>query len=182
MTASSRLSRAAPLLVAAGLIALGALMRLPAVLGYHGPALPHPFNVFEMGRVGGYSDIAHLYFRDRLWLDPAPYLDYRFEYPVLTGAFVWLASLAGGSLAAYFLASTALLTGFGAMAAEALRRIDGANVWIFAAAPALAFYGVLNWDLLGVCLLVVALALLQRGRDVPAAWSWRCRWRPSCSR
>jgi hypothetical protein len=155
--------------VAAGLIAAGVLLRLPAVLGYHGPAVPHPFNVYEMGRVGAYSDIAHLYFRDRLWTHPAPYVDYRFEYPVLTGAFVWLASLVHSGVAAYFLASAALLLGLGVVAVRVLGRMDGTSPWLLAAAPALAFYGVLNWDLLGVCGLVVALWLFQRRRDVPAS-------------
>ena len=158
-----------PVASAAMLILAGIALRLPAVLGYDGPALAHPFNVYEMGRVGAYSDIAHLYFRDGLWAHPAPYLDYRFEYPVLTGAFVWLASFAGGGVAVYFLASAALLLGLGMAAVRLLGRIEGANPWLLAAAPALAFYGVLNWDLLGVCLLVAALWLFERRREVPAS-------------
>src|SRR2546423_489052 len=121
-----------------------------------------------MARAGAYSDIAHLYFRDRLWLHPTPYFDYRFEYPVLTGCFVWLASaVAGGSLASYLLVSASLLAASGGAAVLAVRRVDGANPWLLAAAPAVAFYGVLNWDLFGVALLAIALVLLQRGRDGP---------------
>ena len=30
-----------------------------------------------------------------------PYFDFRFEYPVLTGLFVWVASLVHSSVAAY---------------------------------------------------------------------------------
>jgi hypothetical protein len=164
----NRLRRVAPAAVAGGLIAASAALRLPAVLGYDGPALPHPFNVYEMGHVGAYSDIAHLYFRDRLWAHPVPYVDYRFEYPVLTGAFVWFASLLQHGVAHYFLVSAALLLGFGVVAVRVLRRIDGASPWILAAAPALVFYGLLNWDLAGVCSLLIALWLFQRGRDVPA--------------
>jgi hypothetical protein len=44
-------------------------------------------------------------------------------------------------------------------ALAALRRIPGANPWMLAAAPALALYGVLNWDLVGIALLLGALAL-----------------------
>ena len=131
---------------------LGIALRLRVVLGYHGPALAHPFNLYEMARVGGYSDIAHLYFRDHLWSHPAPYFGYRFEYPVLTGAFVWLASAAHGDVTAYLLVSAALLGACGVGSVWLLRRIEGANPWILAAAPALAFYGVLNWDLAGVFL------------------------------
>ncbi|MBV9212319.1 MAG: DUF2029 domain-containing protein [Actinobacteria bacterium] len=153
-------------LVAVLLVAISLLLRLPAVLGYGGPPAAHPFNVFEMAHVGAYSDIAHLYFRDRLWLDPTPYRDFRFEYPVLTGCFVWLASaVAGGGIATYVLLSAALLAACAAGAVVALRSLPGANPWIFAAAPALAFYGVLNWDLFGVVLMLFALVLIRRGRD-----------------
>ena len=38
-----------------------------------------------------------------------PYFDFRFEYPVLTGLFVWVASFAHTSVTAYFLSSTGLL-------------------------------------------------------------------------
>ena len=164
----ARRSAVSPAAVVVMLVAASLLLRLPAVLGYAGPPAPHPFNVFEMGRVGAYSDIAHLYFRDRLWLSPTPYFDYRFEYPVLTGCLVWLASaVAGGGVASYLLVSAALLAACGGAAVLAIRRVDGANPWLLAAAPAVAFYGVLNWDLLGVALLAVALVLLQRGRDGP---------------
>ena len=119
-----------------------------------------------MAHVGAYSDIAHLYFRDRLWLHPSPYLDYRFEYPVLTGCFVWLATIvAGGGVAGYLLLSGVLLACCAAGSAVGLRRIPGAHAWIFAAAPALAFYGVLNWDLFGVALLIGGLVLVLRERD-----------------
>jgi hypothetical protein len=143
------------------------LFRLPAVLGYNGARQPHPFNVFEMARVGAYSDLTHLYFRDRLWSVPVPYLDFRFEYPVLTGCFVWLASaLAGATVTGYLFVSGALLAGCAAAATAAIRRIRGSNAFLFAAAPALAFYGVLNWDLFGIALLVGALLLVDRDRDV----------------
>ena len=169
MPAPARSPRAQPAaLVAAGLlIALSLLLRAP-VFDYGGPARPHPMNLFLIDHAGSYSDIAHLYFRDRLWQGTAPYLDYRFEYPVLTGAFVWLASLAGGSLGSYLLASAALLLCLGLLTVWVLGKVDGANPLVFALAPALAFYSVLNWDLVGVFLLVSALLLFQRERDVPA--------------
>jgi hypothetical protein len=155
--------------VAAGvLIALSLLLRAP-LFEYAGPARPHPMNLFMIDHAGSYSDIGHLYFRDRLWTGAAPYFDYRFEYPVLTGALVWLASLAGGSLAAYMVASTAVMLCLGLLTVWLLGKVEGANPWVFALAPALAFYAVLNWDLLGVFLLVAALLLFQRERDLPAA-------------
>jgi hypothetical protein len=157
-------ARQAPLLAAAALIALSVLLRAP-VFEYAGPLNPHPMNLYLAAHAGAYSDIAHLYFRDHLWRHPVPYFDYRFEYPVLTGMFVWVASIAHTSVGAYFLSSAALLLALGVLTVSIVRRIEGANVWIFAAAPALAFYAVLNWDLLGVCLLAAALLLFERRRD-----------------
>ncbi|HEY0632149.1 MAG TPA: glycosyltransferase 87 family protein [Thermoleophilaceae bacterium] len=165
----ARFLRAPPtaFVAAAVLVALSLLLRAP-VFGYDGPPRPHPMNLFLIDHAGSYSDIAHLYFRDRLWEGSAPYFDYRFEYPVLSGAFVWLASLAGGSLGHYMLISTALMLCLALLTVWALGKVDGANPWVFALAPALAFYAVLNWDLLGVFLLVLALLLFQRERDLPA--------------
>jgi hypothetical protein len=158
-------SRIALLAVPPALVLLGAAMRVPVLLTYHGPFTAHGVDLAEMANVGAYSDISHLYFRDHLWQHPMPYFDYRFEYPVLMGLFVWLASFVHTSDAGYFLASAAMLVALASAAAWAIDRIDGSNPWLFAAAPALALYGTLNWDLLGICLLVFALLLLQRGRD-----------------
>ena len=93
----------------AALILLGALMRVPVLLTYQGPLTAHALNVDLMAHVGAYSDISHLFFRDHLGQHPMPYFDFRFEYPVLTGLFVWVASFAHTSVAAYFLSSTGLL-------------------------------------------------------------------------
>ena len=153
----------------AALILLGSLMRAPVLLAYQGPLTAHALNVDLMAHVGAYSDISHLFFRDHIGAHPMPYFDFRFEYPVLTGLFVWVASFVHSSVAAYFFSSTVLLLGLGLATVWVLSRINGANPWLFAAAPALALYGTLNWDLLGICLLVIALLLFQRGRDGFAA-------------
>jgi hypothetical protein len=147
------------------LILLGALMRVPVLLTYQGPFTAHGLDLAQMAHVGAYSDISHLYYRDHLWQHPVPYFDFRFEYPVVTGMFVWAASFVHTSDAAYFLTSAGLLLCLALAAVWAIDRIDGSNPWLFAAAPALVLYGTLNWDLLGICLLAFALLLLQRGRD-----------------
>ena len=139
------------------------LMRAPVLLAYQGPSTAHALNVDLMAHVGAYSDISHLFLRDHLGQHPMPYFDFRFEYPVLTGLFVWVASFAHTSVAAYFLSSTGLLLCLALVTVWGISRIDGANPWLFAAAPALALYGTLNWDLLAICLLVIAL--LSRGRQ-----------------
>src|SRR2546428_7010996 len=155
-----------PSVVAIALMLASIALRLPAVLGYHGPPEPHPFNVREMAIPGACSDIAHLYFRDQLWRHPLPYFDFRFEYPVLTGVFVWIASFAHASVAQYLVVSGLLLGLCGWLTVRLIARFEGANQWLFAGAPALAFYSALNWDLLGVALLVGALLLFERRRDV----------------
>src|SRR5439155_73221 len=139
-----------PSVVAIALMLASIALRLPAVLGYHGPPEPHTFNVREMGIPGAYSDIAHLYFRDQVWRHPLPYFDFRFEYPVLTGVFVWIASFAHASVAQYLVVSGLLLAVCGWLTVRLIARFEGANQWLFATAPALAFYSALNWDLLGL--------------------------------
>jgi hypothetical protein len=67
------------------------------------------------------------------------------------------------------LLSTVLTLCLGLLTVWVLGKVEGANPWLFALAPALAFYAVLNWDLLGVFLLVAALLLFQRERDLPGA-------------
>lgn len=139
-----------PLVAVAALMALSVLLRTGMLDG-----------------VGEYSDIVHLYRRDDLAAHPAPYFDYRLEYPVLTGLFQWLAAFAGASDELYFVVSAAALTALALATVRLLGDIRGANAWLLAATPAVVFWGVQNWDFLGICPLVAALVLHQRGRD---AW------------
>jgi len=117
--------------------------------------------------VGQYSDIVHLYRRDDLAAHPAPYFDYRLEYPVIIGAFQWLAGFAGASDELYFVASATALGALAVASVWLLSKLRGANPWLLAAAPAAVFWGVQNWDFVGICPLVGALVLFERGRD---AW------------
>lgn len=114
--------------------------------------------------LGAYSDITQLYFRDALWRHPLPYVDYPLEYPVLLGAVVWLVG-AFHHVVPYFCATAALLIGAGLLTVWLGGRFAGANLWVFALAPALPLYVVLNWDMLGVALTVGALLALRRDRD-----------------
>jgi hypothetical protein len=154
--------------VAAALMVVSVLLRLP-VLGYAGAHDQSPFNDYVFAHFGAYTDIGSLFFRDHLGRGhQLPYFDYRLEYPVLIGAFVWLASFVNSSVGAYLLVSAIALGAFGLVAVAALGRIEGANRWLLAAAPALAFYAVLNWDLMAIALLLVAIALYEHRRD---AWA-----------
>lgn len=132
---------------------------------YHGArALPAYWRV-AYAHLGGYSDLAALYFRDSMWLNRLPYLQHAFEYPVGTGLFAWLAALPGGGVAAYFAVSAVVLGLCGLLTIWLLGRLPRSNPWILALSPALALYVVLNWDLLSIAALVAAMVLFDRRRD-----------------
>jgi hypothetical protein len=153
-----------PLLLAAGILLGGVLLRLP-VFSYGGAATQRAFNSYIFQHPGSYSDISSLYFRDRLWLHQAPYFDYKFEYPVVTGAFVWLVSFIHTSVTSYTLASAAVLCALGLVTVWLVHQYEGSKVWVLAAAPVLGLDAVLNWDLLAITFTVAALLLYQRERD-----------------
>jgi hypothetical protein len=153
-----------PLLLAAGVLVGGVLLRLP-VFTYGGAATQRAFNHYIFQHPGSYSDISSLYFRDRLWLHPAPYFDYKFEYPVVTGAFVWLVSFIHSSVTTYTLASAAVLVVLGLGTVWLVHEYEGSRVWVLAAAPVLGLDAALNWDLLAIAFTAAALVLYQRDRD-----------------
>jgi hypothetical protein len=97
---------------------------------------------------------------------PVPYLQDRVEYPVLLGLALWLPSLAGGPGAHLALTALFLAVCLGVTLA-ALQRLPGVRPLWLAATPALPFYAFLNWDLLPIALL--SLALLALARDRPGA-------------
>jgi uncharacterized membrane protein len=138
-----------------------------ATFDYHGIANQTAFNRATFAHMGGYSDIASLFFRNRMWLHRLPYVHYGFEYPVGTGLFAWLTSLVGGGVGTYLAVNATLLGAFGLLTIWLLRRFEGANPWLLALSTSLALYVVLNWDLLSIAALVVALVLFDRKRD---AW------------
>jgi hypothetical protein len=147
----------APFVVGTALLILGYVMREPGVWqtrAYHA----YSFESLN------YSDIIWLYLRDRLAEQPRPYLDYRLEYPPLTGALTYLLSFAPG-LPDYFALTYAVLALGGLATVGALGGIAGANRWYVAAAPGLVLLSGLNWDLAAIALTAVALFAYGRGRD-----------------
>ena len=129
-----------------------------------------------------YTDIPYLYYGRGLAQGARPYLDSipgidTIEYPVLTGWFMWLASLLTGSdtspatqyaRSAMFFDRNAILLFVCfliAVVATALtvrrRPWDAAMV---AAAPAIVFTGLINWDLLAVAITAVSFLAFARGR------------------
>jgi hypothetical protein len=100
---------------------------------------------------------------------PRPYLDDKIEYPVLLGLALWLPHWVPGGAAGHFTATYLFLSLCLLAALLALERTPGARPAWLAATPALVLYAGLNWDLLPIALLAVAVALQARGRDRAAA-------------
>jgi len=94
---------------------------------------------------------------------PIPYLQDRVEYPVLLGLALWLPSLAGGPLA-HLTVTAVFLAACLAVTLAVLARLPGARPLWLAATPALAYYAFLNWDLLPIALVALALLALERER------------------
>ncbi len=156
--------RPGALFAGAVVMGLGVALRA-ATFAYRGPALQAAFNRFTYGHIGAYSDIASLFFRNRMWHHWLPYLHYPFEYPVGTGLIAWLTGLTSGGVGGYLALNAIVLGLCGLLTLWLLRRLPGANPWLLALSPTLALYVVLNWDLLSIAALVGALALFHRGRD-----------------
>jgi len=151
---------AGPLLVAALLLTLGYLHYAP---GAHYSLSETAYRAYAFPAFR-YSDIIWLYLRDGLAARPIPYLDYPIEYPPLTGLLSYALSFAP-DLPTYFLLAYLVLAACALGTVETLRRLPGANPWLFAAAPALLFYPGTQWDVAAVFAGAVALLLYGRERD-----------------
>ncbi|WP_026369735.1 glycosyltransferase 87 family protein [Kallotenue papyrolyticum] len=155
---------AGPLLTAAAALLLGVLLRLPTA-NFSGPPTQSDFNRYIFQHLGAYSDITSLWFRDQLWNHPVPYLDYALEYPVGLGLLIWLISAGSVDVMGYFLLTAVVLIGCGLLTVALVARFPAANPWLLALAPALPLYGVLNWDLASILLMVAALLALRQRRE-----------------
>lgn len=131
-----------------------------------------------------YSDIPPLYFGRGLADGEVPYIgqegDRQVEYPVLTGAVMWLTAQlvpdaadgveAGDRTLRYFDVNALLLAVCAAVAVAATALTAGRRPWdaaLVALSPVLALSGTINWDLYAVALL--ALAMLAWARERPVA-------------
>lgn len=95
---------------------------------------------------------------------PTPYVDDRIEYPVVLGLLLWLPSWAPGGQFGHLALTSLLLALCLVWTVRVLQRIPGANPWMLAVSPALVTYGLLNWDLVGIALLVAGMASIERER------------------
>ncbi|MFD1657658.1 glycosyltransferase family 87 protein [Streptomyces caeni] len=160
-------------LVAIGMFALGMVQKLPCYdSGWF-------FGASSQYTHACYSDIPHLYqgrgFADGLvpYFDKLPGdMDY-LEYPVLTGVFMEVASWltpGGGELQSreqiYWMVNAGMLMVCAAVIAVCAARIHRRRPWdglLVALAPAFALTATINWDLLAVALLAVAMLMWSRG-------------------
>ena len=124
-----------------------------------------------------YSDVATLLRNEQLQGGRLPYLDpcvpslYNCdEYPPVTmytmRAFAWIGG-SGDPYLRFYWANAALLLVCALVTAACLVRL-GARTELFAAAPTLAIYGTMNWDLIPVAFATGALVAFFRRRDVLA--------------
>ncbi|HSD21124.1 MAG TPA: hypothetical protein VLC54_13850, partial [Anaeromyxobacter sp.] len=105
-----------------------------------------------------YSDVIALH-GDRYLggAHPLPYLEDRIEYPVLLGLALFLPSFAPGGALGHFTATYLFLAGCLLLALLALERLPDARPFWLGATPALVYYAGLNWDLLPIALLALAI-------------------------
>ncbi len=128
-----------------------------------------------------YSDIVPLWGDERLDIGQVPYRDTGVEYPVLTGAFMWLSAeftrgvhaldsawtpvVIFGAITAVLLAACGLVVTAGTALSSRRRPYDAA---LFALSPLLVFHAFSNWDLLAMALTSGAIWAWARGRPVAA--------------
>lgn len=166
-------------------VVLAMVIDLAAAFGTKAPCLTGPAG--GGGASYCYSDIQSLFVLRHLSDHVFPYVHGNYvtsgtgsvfltrgevEYPVLTGVFMWIAALAVHSPGAYFVVSALLLAPFGIASAWLLAKMCGARALFFAAAPAVALYGFINWDLISIALAVVGVYLWWRERPYSAAFAF----------
>jgi len=103
------------------------------------------------------------------WLDlstGAPGLpqDGAIEYPVITGVFMWATALPAHNSGQFLAITAAVLSLVAVLIGWQLVTLVGWRALVWAAAPALVFYSVYNWDLLPVAWTLGAVLAWRRGR------------------
>lgn len=111
-----------------------------------------------------YSDITALWSAREL--DTRfPYLEARNEYPVGTGLLMGITALPASNETQYLTVNVLVLSLAALAIALLLYRLAGIRALFFTAAPALAAYSFLNWDLFALALAVGAASAFLSGRD-----------------
>ncbi len=110
-----------------------------------------------------YTDIFALYQNHQLYNHALPYITTPIEYPVLMGILMWIAALAGSPIGYYLV--TALFIWVAALFTYRwLVEWAPKVAWAFALTPMLFTFGLLNWDVIGIFLMMLAIRLFDRKR------------------
>ncbi len=123
----------------------------------------------------GYSDVFN---EDRINPELAkkvPYLESPIEYPVITGFFIYFMWRIGGNLFGYAISTWIFLTLSMVVTALMLDKLtyllkikNNRVLWFFVFAPSLLFFGIFNWDIIAVMLMVFAIYFFYKERPVMA--------------
>lgn len=125
-----------------------------------------------------YSDVLELFTSRDVQAHRFPYVHGRlsggapvdtYEYPVLTGVFIWFSGLFAHTRGQFLAVSTLLFAPCALLVAVLLHRMTGRRAALWALAPSLALYALHNWDLLAVAAATAGLYAWSRDRPVAAA-------------
>jgi uncharacterized membrane protein len=111
-----------------------------------------------------YTDITALW-ADRHLDTRFPYADADNEYPVGTGLLMGVTALPASNETQYLVINEIVLSVAALAITMILYRLVGARALYFTAAPALAAYSFLNWDLFAIALSIGGVAALLAARD-----------------
>jgi uncharacterized membrane protein len=115
-----------------------------------------------------FSDYGGVYSARELADGRFPYGPPALEYPAGLGLVLWLASALTTSALDFARVSMLFVSMASLATAWLLWRHVGRRALLFAAAPTLALYAFLNWDMVAVVFAVAAVTAFVRGRDMPA--------------
>jgi len=145
---------------------------------FKGHCLPGGWTDAEQYTTGCYNDVMPFWHGREVAEGKIPYFQTRMEYPVLTGAQIWVEGAATRLLFGHrardghFLGVVTIANGLlAALVLWLLLRagMDENRLWGWALAPPLVLYVGHNWDMAAAALAVGALLLAREGRLVPAA-------------
>jgi hypothetical protein len=131
----------------------------------------------EQYTTGCYTDVVPFWIGRDVASGAMPYFDTELEYPVLTGAQIWLEGAVGraavgpdGGALVFLAAVTVVNAGLALGVLVLLHRmgVPPRRLWWWALAPPLVLYLGHNWDLLAIFLLVLAVHLHRRDRPLAA--------------
>lgn len=103
-----------------------------------------------------YSDIISLYGAHQLYTHALPYVTTPIEYPVLLGVFMWIMAWMP-TVMGYFLVTGVVLWASALGTYLFLFRWNRRLALAFACMPLFFVYGLLNWDIVGIFLMILAI-------------------------